>query len=99
MATPDVPQQYLDIRQFSRLTNLSVPTVRRRVAQGTIPALQPGGPGTKLLFRPDALERAAAADVSAATANPPPADAPLAGPEPKWLTPGGLPARRPDGDP
>lgn len=56
----DRPQkQYLDIDELSTLSGLSASTLRRYVRQGKIIALQPGGPGSRLLFRPDALERVA----------------------------------------
>src|SRR5262245_50158632 len=57
MATPLEAKCYLDIRELSARSGLSVTTLRRYARDGKIESLQPGGPGSKLLFRPDALER------------------------------------------
>jgi len=43
-------RQTLTIKQLQVATGLSISTLRRRVKDGTIPAIQPGGRGKKLLF-------------------------------------------------
>ena len=43
-------RQTLTIKQLQVATGLSISTLRRRVKDGTIPVLQPGGRGKKLLF-------------------------------------------------
>jgi len=48
-------QQFLTIKEFSAVARLSVVQIRRLVKAGRIPCHQPGGPGGKLLFKPDAL--------------------------------------------
>ncbi|MBL8797084.1 MAG: helix-turn-helix domain-containing protein [Planctomycetia bacterium] len=83
----DLPQkQYLDIDELSTLSGLSVSTLRRYVRQGKIIALQPGGPGSRLLFRPDALERAGTLPED--TGEPvSPGPRQLPGRRPGWMTP------------
>jgi len=78
------PKQYLDIDELSALSGLSVSTLRRYVRQGKITALQPGGPGSRLLFRPDALEGTAIHPAASGNVNP-------VGSQPRRL-----PGRRPD---
>jgi hypothetical protein len=46
-------QKLVDIRTFSVIAGLSVSTIRRRVRDGGIAALQPGGPGTALRIPAD----------------------------------------------
>jgi len=43
-------RQTLTIKQLHEATGLSISTLRRRVKDGTIPVIQPGGRGKKLLF-------------------------------------------------
>jgi excisionase family DNA binding protein len=38
------------IEELSGLLGVSVPTLRRWIRDGKLPARQPGGPGTRLLF-------------------------------------------------
>lgn len=49
-------RRYLTLKEFSAHTGLSVATIRRLFKRGQLPAFQPGGPRTKLLFQADALE-------------------------------------------
>ena len=82
-------KQYLNISELSARSGLSVSTIRRLVDNGKIEVFQPGGPRTKLLFRPGALEitpRAGdAPDSNAATSGP---NRPqLSGRRPGWMTP------------
>ena len=85
MATASHQKTYLDIFELSARSDVSVPTIRRYVRKGTIKAFQPGGPGSKLLFLPDALERAVGSDE---TLDPSHTIASCA-------EPGSLPGRRP----
>lgn len=50
-------QEYLKLKDFVDLSGLSESTIRRRVRDGTLAAVQIGGKGKKLLFPIDALER------------------------------------------
>ena len=78
--------RYLTIEELSLATTLSVSTLRRLLKKGLIASHQPGGPRTRIIFRPDAIERASEA---AAPAGGQPApdvgDAPPRGPRPRWL--------------
>ena len=49
---------WLTISELSAQSRLSVSQLRRLAKAGRIPFLQPGGPGGKLLFPPDALLKA-----------------------------------------
>lgn len=40
----------LSIEELSDIVSLSISTIRRRIRDGGIPAIQPGGKGTKLLI-------------------------------------------------
>lgn len=77
---------YLTIDELAAVTTLSVSTLRRLVKQGRLVGHQPGGPRHRVLFPPDAVERAAAAATPAAPAAPPPkvTTHPRRGPRPKW---------------
>ncbi len=77
--------RYLTPREFCARTRPSEATLRRRLKDGSIPFLQPGGPRTRLLVPADALERPAAA-TDADPPGPPgggPAPA-IPGPPPRW---------------
>jgi hypothetical protein len=87
---PDQPaKEYLNISELSARSGLSVSTIRRLVDHGKIEVFQPGGPRTKLLFRPGALEITPPAgdvldaDPAASDANRPP----LSGRRPGWMKP------------
>lgn len=59
--------QTITIEELAKLSGLSLSTLRRRVADGSLPVIQPGGHRTRMLFLPDVLEslsrpRKAAAD-------------------------------------
>lgn len=84
----------LTLKEFTLQSRLSASTVRRRVRDGSLPFIQVGGKGKKLLFPADALVRvrnqtaSAVGAVQAELLNPPPstgaqADIP-AGPRPRW---------------
>ena len=57
---------YLTLRQFILRSGLSESTLRRRVRDGTLVAIQPGGPGKKILFPSDALDRCRTVDATPA---------------------------------
>ena len=50
-------RMHLTLREFVRHFGLSESTVRRRVRDGSLSAVQVGGKGKKILLRVDALER------------------------------------------
>jgi excisionase family DNA binding protein len=86
--------RFLTLQEFARLSRLSESTIRRRVRDSSLPAVQMGGRGKKLLIPADALEQscrtiAAALPDDASDSSP---LAPctrtttdiLAGPRPRW---------------
>jgi excisionase family DNA binding protein len=92
-----VADQYLSVAQLSKLSGISEVTLRRRIKDGSIPAIQPGGPRTRLVVRRDVLDlltnlQSAAAHVeNGAMGETPEASGHgprgnLSGPRPKWLT-------------
>lgn len=86
-AAPADPLRYLTIQELSARTTLSVSTLRRLLKKGKLVGHQPGGPRTRIVFRPDAIEQATTAMVADATGVPPhpqPASIPQHGPRPKW---------------
>jgi excisionase family DNA binding protein len=88
-ATP-VARGYLGIEELAAYTGLSVSTLRRLWRRGRITGFQPGGPRTRVVFPPDAIEQAVRLPPDPRAGTPArPADAPRRGPRPKWL--GGLP--------
>jgi hypothetical protein len=50
--------QFVTLRELGQITGLSISTLRRRVRDGSIDAVQLGGAGKRLLFPRDVLERA-----------------------------------------
>ena len=75
------PPQYISIQEFSQRSGFSVSQLRRLAKKGAIPALQPGGKGGKLLFRPDAIETCAPGE---STTSAPAQQRQLSGPRPRW---------------
>ena len=51
------PQRLLTLKEFVEQSRLSESTVRRRARDGSLPVVQLGGKGKKLLFPIDALEQ------------------------------------------
>jgi hypothetical protein len=49
--------QLLTLKEFSEHSRLSESTIRRRARDGSLPVVQVGGKGKKLLFPVDALKR------------------------------------------
>jgi excisionase family DNA binding protein len=81
---PPAGPAYLSIRELAAHTGVSVSTLRRLLKAGRIAAVQPGGPRTRLLFRPDALDQNPTQPPGAALPAPAP-QAPPRGPRPRWL--------------
>jgi hypothetical protein len=91
---PDNIQHFVPLKEFVRLSGLSEATVRRRVRDGTLRAVQIGGKGKKLLLALDTLERANTETSSAASGGRmdqvltiPSVGAPAetrSGPRPRW---------------
>lgn len=48
--------RFLKPSKFAAVAGLSESTVRRRIQDGSIPSIQPGGPGTRELIPSDALD-------------------------------------------
>ena len=86
---------YLKFKEFTLRSGLSESTIRRRVRDGSLPAIQVGGKGKKLLFAENALEQtsnrmpAATSDsavVSSPCSMPPEISAERgSGPRPQWM--------------
>ena len=83
----DATKSYIDIHQLTTRTGLSVATIHRLKAQGKIPFFQPAGKGGKLLFPPDALERAPGPTPPAAQLGSSEPQGRLSGPAPAWMRP------------
>jgi hypothetical protein len=90
------PPKLLSPREVAKLTGFGIATIRRRLADGSLPKFQPGGPGTRIGVEPTALVATnsirAACGPAAASSQPLPvprtraADATrLAGPQPRWM--------------
>jgi hypothetical protein len=82
---PGENTQLLTIEELSRHSRLSISTIHRLKRAGKIPCYQPSGKGGRLLFPPDAIERAAAAQGNPSSAAATDEPARLAGPRPTWL--------------
>ena len=77
--------RYLTIEELSVATTLSVSTLRRLMKKGAIVGHQPGGPRTRIVFRPDTIEQASGgAAPGGGQPTPDEGDAPLRGPRPRW---------------
>ena len=92
-----IESRYLTIQELRGLSGWSLSTIRRRVRDGSIPVIQPGGPRTRMLFPADVLDRLAtprikptdAIDTNHAVKDSPnweEADQSLAGPMPDWMS-------------
>jgi excisionase family DNA binding protein len=81
----------LTIEELAAATTLSVSTIRRLLKRGVIVGHQPGGRRCRIMFPPDAIERATGAEKQAEAepapgVSPPGATkSPPRGPQPKWL--------------
>jgi hypothetical protein len=50
-------KEFISLQELSDRSGRSPSSLRRDVRDGRLEAFQPGGPGGKLFFRPDALQR------------------------------------------
>ncbi len=62
--------RYLTIQELATRTTLSVSTLRRLIKKGKLIGHQPGGPRTRMVFRPDAIEQATTAMVQDTVGEP-----------------------------
>jgi excisionase family DNA binding protein len=80
--------RYLTINELADVTGYSVSTLQRLRRKGALPFYQPGGPGTRIVFPADAIERAAKTNQNDAglphEAAAAASDFPRRGPRPKW---------------
>ena len=65
--------RFLSIEELSLQSGLSISTIERRVKDGSIPVIQPGGRRTRKLFRADVLEQLASQAPSSASCSTGPA--------------------------
>lgn len=86
MASNDA-QPLVTIEELSRHSRLSVSTIHRLKRAGRIPYYQPAGEGGRLLFPPDAIERAGSSkdQIPAAGSDQGGGDQRLSGPRPAWM--------------
>jgi excisionase family DNA binding protein len=56
LSTPDAPE-LLTVAEAAVICHVSAPTIRRRIAEGELPAVQVGGPGKSVRIRRDVLEK------------------------------------------
>jgi hypothetical protein len=84
---------YLTLEQFCHHSGLSESTIRRRARDGSLPVVQIGGKGKRLLFPADSLERVQAApfstmsdkvESSSLTSSTVVSTTTPAGPRPRW---------------
>jgi excisionase family DNA binding protein len=81
--------RYLTTVELSDVTGLSVSTIQRLCRKGLLRFYQPGGPRTRMVFPPDAIEQATESNQKA-TGLPPgdtlaaSSESPQRGPRPKW---------------
>ena len=91
------PRRFFSIAEFAELSGLSISTVRRRLRDGSLPIVQPGGPRTRVLVPADVLKAPVKARANMgpmdekstsidATESAPRHQKPIIpGPRPKWL--------------
>lgn len=78
-------RSYLTLDELAAHTGLSPSTLRRLWRRRRIVGYQPGGPGTRVLFPPDAIERAVGGESSSTDPLPSPLPPdPQRGPRPRW---------------
>jgi excisionase family DNA binding protein len=80
---------YLNYKELSADTGISVSTLRRRVQAGQLPFFQPGGRRTRVVFPADLVERLLQSPTESPALSPetppPPTNAIRHGPPPKWI--------------
>ena len=91
----DGERKYVTYPELSALSGYSVSTLGRLARKGAIQKIQPGGPRTKVVFRPDVLDQLAKAPPELCTPTGTPtrtSDTPeenpsplLPGPKPLWM--------------
>jgi excisionase family DNA binding protein len=64
MTTLDQEPEYLSVAEVAMRLGVSAPTIRRKVAEGQLPAAQLGGPGSTIRVPSRAVERWLWADAS-----------------------------------
>ena len=81
--------RHVTIKEVAELLDCSTKTVRRRVENGLIPTIQPGGKGTHLRFDIADVLRAVQGASAGIHENPEPNEQaiqkPLSGPQPSWI--------------
>jgi excisionase family DNA binding protein len=78
---------YLTPQEFAGIAGLSLSTVRRRMADGSLPVWQPGGRRTAVRIHRSALTTSHQPPDPSVVAAPSPAEAPPSprcGPQPRW---------------
>ena len=81
----------LSIHELNAVVSLSITTIRRRIRirEGTIPAIQPGGKGTKLLIPVEWLQKWSALSQASPEQTTPITNAKqrktISGPRPRWM--------------
>jgi excisionase family DNA binding protein len=67
MSTVARESAYLSVRDAARMLDVAPITIRRRIADGSLPSIQPGGYGHALRVPRVALDAEAPVDLSATT--------------------------------
>lgn len=89
--------EYFTIRELSEVSGLSESTLRRRIEDGSLPVIQPGGRRTRMLFATDVLDTIAdrlqttpdLTGTNSIESDTPPLAKPSKtkrGPRPRWLS-------------
>lgn len=83
------PRDGFTVAEYAELSSLSASTVRRRIADGTLPKWQPAGPGTRVIIPVACLPSAVTSALSPLPALPVPVSAEavkprISGPTPRW---------------
>ena len=92
-STDEIVREFLSPQEFASCSGLSLVTVRRYLADGRLPAVQPGGRRCRVLIPRSALNLFTKVSDVARAARRPPSQKPTAiptrkspaGPAPRWL--------------
>ena len=84
MSQTATPAELLSIKDFARRSSLSESTVRRRIAEGSIPFRQFGGKGKRLLIPVSALSSVAPSAAPTSLQEPRDVARPRRGRQAKW---------------
>ena len=80
-----ITPRFIGIKEFSLVMTLSESTIRRRVKDGTYPAIQPGGKRHRILLPLNAFEEGGQHYLNKPPGLVPlPSSRPKSGPKPKW---------------